>query len=385
MPLFWSEQNEHSTEHGVSEPYILHHSCSLRDTCLPQLDTAQLASDTRLSSDSASVPQPMSTNVPHRRTVRRDHALTCPHEGCTHKGTFPRKYELDRHVQVKHQGRNPFSCPVNGCFRGLRPSSFPRPDNLTAHIRDVHHRQPEQRIRCSAHGCTKPPMELDLLGVHIKQSHDRLLKINGTLRAIAHAASSAYLHCPLWNCPKTMPLRSMIKHLLSHPRVELELIEEELLSLNYELEREQTPGASEFEETGAYPQIGAIVAVRVVCPICKYSCNDHAAFENHMDETHLVGKQQSHFQHWRDYARSRNGWKISEKFKPWTYWEPQTERDACGPFRCPSCDFRTRVWVCATKHHIGMLADSEKIRPYRREILKLYPDFATHPVWNDMA
>jgi hypothetical protein len=31
-----------------------------------------------------------------------------------------------------------------------------------------------------------------------------------------------------------------------------------------------------------------------------------------------------------------------------------------------------------------MLADPEEIKPYRRAILKLYPDFATHPVWKDL-
>ncbi|KAK4539948.1 hypothetical protein LTR36_009918 [Oleoguttula mirabilis] len=32
-----------------------------------------------------------------------------------------------------------------------------------------------------------------------------------------------------------------------------------------------------------------------------------------------------------------------------------------------------------------MLADPEELRPYRREILKLYPGFINYPVWDDLS
>jgi hypothetical protein len=56
--------------------------------------------------------------------------LRCTHPGC--KLTFPRKYELGRHLKNIHNRSNIY-CPVYGCNRGTKP--FARFDKLREHFR----------------------------------------------------------------------------------------------------------------------------------------------------------------------------------------------------------------------------------------------------------
>lgn len=323
--------------------------------------------------------------------TRTKSAWNCLYKECSHLGTFRRRYELNRHIRVRHEGGKSFSCPYRGCFKGRHAPSFARPDKLTAHIRAVHHRQAGQSLICPAENCVAPPLELDLLGMHIKKRHLGIAYSLESLRALANAASPEYWHCPLWNCGVAIRLPSVLTHLLGHSPGELESIADELLSVNYVLVRGSTPVFATPEWAGQHLDSTRIAGVRVLCPVCALECDDHAAFESHIDEVHLVHRnKQRHFRSWRDYAREHNIWRKGETLKPWTKWEP---RRAWKRIQCPSCDFYQPVlridryyrYKKVVDHHIGMLADPEEIKPYRRDILKLYPDFATHPIWNDMA
>lgn len=62
---------------------------------------------------------------------RRDQRLLCTYDGCNFQGSFPRPYELNRHIKATHSGDRSLTCPI--CSAG-----FVRADKLTAHIRTHH-------------------------------------------------------------------------------------------------------------------------------------------------------------------------------------------------------------------------------------------------------
>ena len=161
---------------------------------------------------SASVTQPSLTRSNGKTSAagrHRNHHLKCPYDDCTHEGTFHRRYELQRHVLVKHKDEKPFQCPYAGCFSRNEKTAFARADKLTSHVRSVHARHADKLLECCAHGCNKTALPLDLLGVHIWQAQATptvLSHFDEKARGLKAAASTAYRQCPLWRCAKMMPL-----------------------------------------------------------------------------------------------------------------------------------------------------------------------------------
>ena len=324
-----------------------------------------------------------SINIKKRRT---DIGLQCRHAGCTHEGTFRGHYELKRHIRVKHDGEKLFSCPFPGCYKGTSAPSFARPDKLTSHIRTAHGRQTEKSIPCPATCCQVPAMPLDLLGTHIGHKHRSFDWIaDDLLRCYAHAASSAYRQCPLWRCGKVLALSSLVQHLMKHSVEELEEVAEILRAESYVLVKDALP----HNVTCDGIQIATmtcschVLRVEIACPVCSSTFRDHAALEVHIDGAHLVAKdQQEHFVLWQRYARGSDVWSTKQKFPPFNSWTP---RKYWHDVRCPACEYSEKRDPGVVDHQTVMLADPKDIKPYRRGILRLYPDFATHPVWNDLS
>ena len=312
--------------------------------------------------------------------------LKCSHDECNNARTFRSNYELKRHIRAKHDGQKPFVCPFPGCFKGKTASMFPRSDKVLTHIRGAPNHQRATVLKCPAEGCSFPAMELGILGVHIRGHH---LKDNpgcGTLKAVANAASSSRGQCPLWSCRKQMPLTMLIEHLMAHTRFELEAIALDLYSHGYLVVKDSCTHLTEEKHGGItlLPCPCPVTGVMVICPVCAVVCGDHADFEAHVDETHLVAARKlDHFLSWRQYAREHNVWPKKQKFRPWSAWPTRDSKRWCNQV-CPGCD-HVMNQSSRVDHQINMLADEQQIRPYRGQILSLYPDFATHPVWSDLA
>lgn len=322
------------------------------------------------------------------KTIPRTVGLKCPYGTCTHAGTFPRKYELNRHLRSRHFGDKPFCCPYSGCFNRKEVTAYARSDKLTSHIRNVHARHAKQRLNCCFYDCTKSAEPIDLLGIHIINAHsDRYgYIVDERARGLVAAASTAYRQCPLWRCTATLPLASFIGHLRTHTFDELYDYIHELRSEGYRIM--QTPHAlvSSSFELNATKEIERDISIHVLaeCPLCSEFFESLDSLHNHIDELHVISEdQQEHYRLWKAHLQHSEKFKPGYRFaSPWKVWNA---RKCIKKLVCPGCQYKERCYF-GIEHQISMLADSKTLRPYRRAILKLYPDFATHPiVWRDLA
>jgi len=114
------------------------------------------------------------------------------------------------------------------------------------------------------------------------------------------------------------------------------------------------------------------------------ACDDYKSLVLHLYGIHLIqAGEQHHYQIWYDsvapYCTE------SDVFLwPWLAWcarhdAPQVVCDVCGNVS-NTIGQRNKM-----DHHLSMQAAPAQIKPYRREILRLCPDFAWHPIWNDLA
>jgi len=104
-----------------------------------------------------------------------------------------------------------------------------------------------------------------------------------------------------------------------------------------------------------------------------------------MEQSHLV-TDSKHFNAWLEYLG-----KFGVTFG-------LSEIRVCGSWlvpvsgmvelACPECDFRTEFCghgsYFAMSHHLDLLVPLESLRPYRRRILKVWPEFEQHWVFEDI-
>ena len=313
--------------------------------------------------------------------------LKCPHANCTHARTFPRLYELKRHIRVKHGGQKPFSCPFKGCFKGATAPSYARSDKLTSHIRNVHGKHMEKLLDCCFDDCMSPPLTLDLLGLHIRHAHAKpnpfgeAVYCDEKARALVNAASTKYRQCPLWRCAKPLRLPNFIQHLSEHSTEDLEDAIAELNMEGYVISNKShvrcNPELSDNEMVQASAR--SVVRIRVRCPMCNDTFETLQSLQMHIVDEHLIAEsQKEHYSAWKEYFR-----KFSDRVKilgPWGDWELVAR---IHHLTCPFCE-RPQIGAYSTDHHVSMLADTDEVKLHRRAILKLYPDFSTHPVWKDL-
>jgi len=325
--------------------------------------------------------QPSDSSNPSLR-LKDVKQLRCEHGDCLK--TFSRQYELKRHVQTKHGGQKPFACIFPGCLKGSTPPAFARPDKLTSHIRNSRGRDVEKLLQCPHAGCVAARMPLGVLTIHIV-NHRRIHLFGQDqvpyeyARALVNAASTAYKTCPLWRCGKTIKLALLAAHLLTHPTEELNDGIQVLQDAKYSLKRADCTHTAGDESSSCLCSISGIL---IHCPVCNITLGCQANLETHIDIEHLIAPEhRQHFQALLVIASKQDVWLKSKKLKPWNAWALRKIRIS----NCPWC-LEAVVTSCSyeAKHHLTMQANLETIKPFRREILKLYPAFASHPVWNDL-
>ncbi|OJD30699.1 c2h2 transcription factor [Diplodia corticola] len=276
---------------------------------------------------------------------------TCRFPNCKVKRLFKRKYELQRHMGI-HTPTQTFDCPVFSCNRRGR-YAFYREDKLKAHLKAVH--SDEDQAACPVPGCRAlaETFPLDLLRVHVS-CHDnddaqtiKLLKSYGERDR----------KCPMRNCRQKRwlsieQIAGPKGHLMSHD------------------EADRISQASDLRGRG-YGVHG-----EAICPICDYSSTDIAAIQQHIESEHILTE------HGRMHVNA-----VRSILKPYDKTYPRVwDHLPYGWFAysCPSCPYEKKEYQSAPTDHVGIFKPSDEIYPFRRHILHLWPEFHSHPVFDDV-
>lgn len=311
--------------------------------------------------ESGAIPiEPQSSISSKTRKPRDPNDLKCQYPGCRSTATFKRKYELNRHMQ-KHD--KPLPCPVVHCERrDLRP--YYRIDKLTDHLR-IAHREDEDCL-CPVTNCTAVPMTFDLFKLHARNHSYSCFQEYAGIGCPGRVSIDAR-QCAIENCQKWLPISEMQNHLRSHK------------------------GSERLRERTVIEQMGYDAATtKIVCPVplCNHRFRDHAEFAEHVEAVHLT-TDMAHLDKFRQHMRnwlSRSGRYSFTLGRAWQSWGGFLQYSLSKEF-CPACGES-----CASEdgifwridHHLVLLKDPNEVRPYRREILRVCPEFSTHPVFSDI-
>lgn len=381
-------------ESVIREPKQAHFVEHESDECMTAVSA--LASDhsgsvepQRISSD----PGPTSKRRGRQQLPNNKNAFRCI--DCSNEVTFSRKSDLRRHQrsQHSHESVKPFVCNAQGCFRKQLPWSFARSDKLTSHIKAEHKSDTIFSI-CSISGCSFGPCTLEVLGVHIRHLHPD----HEYGRAILNATSCKTLRCPLWQCGKNVTAKKLSGHVSGHSAEE---VQADLLNVRSE------GLVVEFAPTDKYASSAkSSMTIRVLCPVCNKANDNVEHFVDHLWADHLfaVGGAE-HFNAWKaDWASKVHSLSRSAILKclPWGRPAPWSALGNKYDFRCPSCPFIvsdsvyprygrfeqiTRERDAISSHHLSLLRPEsvvvKELYPYRMQILRFYPEFVSHPVFDD--
>ena len=326
-----------------------------------------------------------STSLSEDQNQVGDSNFRCP----TCDRLFPRPYELERHKKT-HFPDFRFQCPAVNCFKAGNRTRFSRSDKLAAHLRSVH---VDFSFGCIEPGCSMKDLPRDLMFVHLQgHTESESSQDHAQAKALLNGLSPAVRQCLMSKCTAVIPLHRLRNHLLSHEQDKLSAAYEDLRDLNYEcIQLGSFDSATLFGRS--YPP--AISDIYVICPICKSTHADHEVFREHLLANHII-KNNQHYRIWMDHVeetldncsvtfdRSPTGLSEACVWKAWRFDWPATVK-ANIKLHCPACNVAESVGHGnAARHHLSILTDNETLLRFRREILALYPNFATHPVFDDL-
>jgi hypothetical protein len=315
--------------------------------------------------------------------------LKCDFEGCTHQGTFPRDWELTRHKAKHNVGPGSFVCRAEGCFNKQMPWTFTRSDKLTSHIKAVHTRD-TVFAACPIINCNLGRCNLETLGVHIERKHKNWPEG----RAVLNASTCKVRKCPLWRCGKSLTARELPGHVSEHAK-------DEVMEAISNLKSEGLNAAAISGSSG--------MIITVSCPICDATSDDIGGFIAHLWTSHLFlagSDGVDHFAAWKstltENTLSPEHAKIASLL-PWTAFEGHL-RFGCRQkmFRCSSCllhclrgdegrrdlsESQRAARNAVSILHLSLLRPEAEViaelHPHRMQILRLYPEFVSHPVFAD--
>lgn len=267
---------------------------------------------------------------------------------------FKRKYELDRHMK-KHRKEKTYGCTAHGSGRRGH-KTFYRLDKLNDHINSAHDEQ--TRFTCPAPGCRIDQLTKDSMKVHCSK-HTRFIEDTAVSDSLRMWYRLEVLPCPMQSCHK---IYWSPGHLLEHLRTHTE--------------EERTAQSAAIAAAG-YDAI----TCEVVCPMCDRRCLDHHAFADHLEVNHLLNDGECLLQ-WKGCLAPPER---DESRNVWEKWYCCHGKKGESVITCPTCG--SFFWVGRWNemdHYLTFLTPNEQIYPYRREILRLLPEFQTHPVFDDL-
>lgn len=330
---------------------------------------------------SAPLSETLAHNTKDRAKSKKTKVLKCSVPNCEHEGLFARQFELDRHISTKHSDHKPFHCGAINCFDKTLPWRFARSDKLANHIRAKHHRE-VLFADCPADLCDISPRTLEALAVHIQLAHPAL---SGEARAIVSVALGQKRKCPWWRCAKHISCDKLFAHLNDHQPEEIIAAQD---SIHFE----------GFALADTTVTLGALAPlIQIVCPVCKAAVSNFKQFVHHVWASHLFIDASTgpyHFLEWRDtlkrLVRQTSRTSVTD-LHPWTALTVDLHYSDTKLFRCPNCRFSSSAYSgnSARDHHLTLLRPQEDVvaemYPVRFQILRLYPESATHPVFHDLA
>ncbi|KAF2252167.1 hypothetical protein BU26DRAFT_516855, partial [Trematosphaeria pertusa] len=290
-----------------------------------------------------------SKQVKKSKPARTETGLKCEHPGCKYRGSFNRKYDLQRHM-AKHTTTAKFQCPLQQC----QYSSY-RTDKFLLHFRRAH--TDEDEGICPLPGCGTGPLPWPLLKLHTRRHHeiDRGSS-NVALEAIWKVPDDV-CSCPIESCRGILiKVFYMQEHLRAHP-------------YNERIENRHAILVAGYDAT----------STNIVCPVCRELLDGTSAFSHHLEESHIA----TDGTHFRMFCESL------QRVGRWSLWSVITSAWVPKPFtvvRSVSCSFCSEdfpEWA-RVDHHIKLLRDYEPLRPHRLAILKLLPYFGAHPIFDDI-
>lgn len=249
-------------------------------------------------------------------------------------------------------------CPVQYCPRqGSR--AFYRWDKLSDHLRNGHTESEE--CRCLVEGCTAANIPLSLLRFHARHHYVRIAspQLQFSYDFVKMLCSSeSNRKCDLRRCKRWFAgyaADTLQQHLSTHS------LDERLAQSNI------------IREMGFDPN-----TIAIVCPICQRHFANSSQFVPHLEATHLA----TDGGHWLSFSAQ-----VSDHMAHPHIWEPSFGdvgvRSRYDQFMCHHCGEtelnRDKAW---SNHCIGLLKKQnlDEVVASRAIILRLLPDFASHPV-----
>lgn len=269
--------------------------------------------------------------------ANKEDGLRCDEPGCLSSVVFKRKCDLRRH-QRKHQRVEVYDCPVKSCrYQGFR--AFYRADKFRSHLRSGH--VDTTIATCPVGGCGME-RPLRILTRHCAFHDDRA---TGDLRnAICQSAESQT--CPLRECNATVRLYDFRKHLEKHDASH----------------RLQASAAIESIGYDAY-------SLSRLCPFCKTGCSNKEEWISHVVRRHLIKDQTI-----RTQLDRLPTWVLAD------WLQKPCNSNSCLHYACQLEDQAAMDREYQEK--LAALEPNEVIYPKRLEMLRMWSDFWSHPVFD---
>jgi hypothetical protein len=324
------------------------------------------------------------------------------------KTTFSTSDELDKHLRTEHKSAM-YSCTAVGCLKGKSAPKFQKPETLTQHIKESH--APDTIFSCPVKTCTFEPSKLDEVAIHAHWMHIKRPSEVGTrqslhrchdasIDAVINAASWNYFRCPIWNCRKFISggFHKVSAHLLVHLPIELEKAQDQLASNGYEIHLDSDdPGMSI-----GFPHVSS---VQIRCPVCKTQCQNDQNFKHHLEADHMIAGSPDMLEHFETWRKDVTSWTVQAVAKHvshrpcWLHRVPGYRYGVGGVARrvvrhrskFRTCSYSTCSfnWKQGGEDHPSFLRPAEDIAttiwPHRIRILRHYPQFLTHPMFQQHA
>lgn len=328
--------------------------------------------------------------------ILNDGQFVCPYPNCARGEPFQRKTDLDRHIAAKHTKNKSYICPARGCFSKQNRTAFSRPDKLTAHMRTQHHDHtivdcPFQKCSQNTNLCLLPlhcakVHNLEYTGINRKYAlswhFDRSVPVPSPsyVKAVLNGSPALLRRCPLWQCKMMVPCFDLMGHIHGHDKDHLESDADALQARGLALIKEAcTYRPNDSSASGDCSC--AITSIAVLCPACGAVSEDLETFRNHMVSGHLVSPhERSHYEAWKTHCQ-RTSWYHTQYPTVRWYAGAATHRNRDT---CPRCGLEKSAISFSTHHFDMFTANLHGLRPYREQILYLYPGFGTEDGWNSV-
>jgi hypothetical protein len=304
----------------------------------------------------------------------------CDIPGCSSTTDFTRISDLRRH-QKKHKA-SPIPCTAIGCDRRRKKPIF-RQDKFREHVLTNH--GDASLFKCPNRSCSIASLPFRHLQIHFdldcKESPDKR-KARENWGSLLKPTARI---CPLPRCRKITNASWEERHILHEHN-----------------DQERNEQSSLLTRAGYDPE-----TCHRLCPICGKTASHPAGFGQHLidvheiiDKDHCLAWLDSIKKHFRDGGNTgkltgRESFTLISIFEGvksgYNCFFPETVSSAM--FDCPSCMFRTvnsevrifdQEWNQIVAQHKGLFVKSPELYEHRDAILRLFPSFRMHSIFEDI-